>query len=565
MHGTLTRPPESAVSASLPAAPPAGAPETGAPETGADQTGAAQTGAAQTRPAQTGASPVSAELSDGRAGGSSAERSGGGSDRTSGAPPSAGASDAARPAGGWSDPFLNRPSPDSFFPAPPHRNAWTFLRRALPAAVPFVLLTGAFGAGKTMLTLRLVQAIRSREIGPCVHMSTPAQGPGSVLRRVAQAAGLDPDVEPDDPRTLAQRLKQHLTAEPPARRLFVVLEDPQDLDPDDLATLLATVPLVGSGHAPLTMVLIGHTTLPRLLQGARFRSFDARIRKRHHLDDLDAQQTRAYIDFRLTTAAVGEGGGDVAAQLPGFDDGALRRIYELTRGNPREINNICGTSLNQARALGIPRIDRATVDQAARALGRDIATPHQPRSVVVRFPGDHTRRTSVRGCPDYVRTVAQPARESLGADGQTAADATLAATTPSVTIGEAAPKRLRGAGRRRPHPLVRIGMAAIAALLAAGYLAAPYLERAVAPTTRTAAPEALSQAERQEVEALLQRLDFETGPVDGVLDPTTRASVQSYKEMSGLRPADRTVGPDLLRDLRAVAGNLTPPPAEGAR
>ena len=552
MHGTLTRPSESAESTS---------------QSGTSQTGTSQTGTSQTGALQTGGSPVSGELSDGRAGGGSAERSGGASDRMSGMPPSAGASAAAGPAGGWSDPFLNRPSPDSFFPAPPHRNAWTFLRRALPAAVPFVLLTGAFGAGKTMLTLRLVQAIRSREIGPCVHMSTPAQGPGSVLRRVAEAAGLDPDAEPDDPRMLAQRLKQHLTAEPPARRLFVVLEDPQDLDPDDLATLLSAVPLVGAGHAPLTMVLIGHTTLPRLLQRARFRSFDARIRKRHHLDDLDAQQTRAYIDFRLRTASDNNTGGDAAAQLPSFDDGALRRIYELTRGNPREINNICGTSLNQARALGIPRIDRATVDQAARALGRDVATPHQPRSVVVRFPGDHPRRTSIRGCPDYVRTGVQPARDTLGAGEATATAPAIASVSAGST--RAAPTGADGTARRRIRRFTRVGIAAIAALVAAGYLAAPYLkpylERAVATATQTAAPEALSHAERQEVEALLQRLDFETGPVDGVLDPTTRASVQSYKQMSGLQPADRTVGPDLLRDLRAVAGNLTPPPAEGAR
>jgi type II secretory pathway predicted ATPase ExeA len=231
------------------------------------------------------------------------------------------------------DPFMNRPLPDLFFDAQPHRAAWTFLRRSLRRGAPFVLLTGDFGAGKTMLTLRLVRAIRDRGLGPCIYMSTPAQGPVPVLRRAAVEAGLDPADLPADATGLARALHDQLIADPPDQRLFLVLEDPQDLDAEALEQLLEAVPPARDGRCALTVVLVGHGSLTRQLQHARFRRFDARIRARHHLRPMDAQQTRAYVAFRLDQAA--EHGGRSA--LPAFDDTALDRIFELTRGNPREI------------------------------------------------------------------------------------------------------------------------------------------------------------------------------------------------------------------------------------
>jgi type II secretory pathway predicted ATPase ExeA len=267
-----------------------------------------------------------------------------------------------------------------------------------------VLLTGDFGAGKTMLTLRLVRAIRDREIGPCVHMSTPAEGAAAVLRRTAHAAGLDPATLPEDAAGLAASVHAHLSADPPGQRVFLVLEDPQDLEADALEHLLRAVPAASGGRAPLTAVLIGHASLQQLLRRARFRRFDARIRKRHQLAPMDSRQTRAYIAFRMAQGA----GADTPSTLPAFDDAALERVFELTRGNPREINNVCGTSLSQAIWRRKPRIDREMVDEAARALGRPGAGPGHSAPVVVAFPGGSRASRPARGCPDYVRTGQPP-------------------------------------------------------------------------------------------------------------------------------------------------------------
>ena len=456
------------------------------------------------------------------------------------------------------DPFLNRPSPDLFFPAGPHRAAWNFLRQSLRRRVPFVLLTGEFGAGKTMLSLRLVRAIQERELGRCVHMSTPAQRAAAVLRRTAEAAGLDPADLPQDAAGLAQALHARLSDDPPEHRLFMVLEDPQDLDPDALAHLLHAVPTARTGQAALTAVLIGHSSLPQLLQRARFRRVDGRIRKRHHLAAMNAEETRAYIAFRLSQAA----GDDAASCLPAFDDAALHRVFELTRGNPREINNVCGISLNQAVTRQRGTIDRDLVDQAARALGRPVPpVPSGAAPVVVPFPGAASAGGSPRGCPDYVRQAPPRAADPTPAQTQP----THAGPAAGAPVG-ATRSSQPAASSWRHDRRVQAAAAGAALLLAAAYLAAPYLtpERldGAAGTAREAAPAALSPSERREVEALLRNLEFETGPVDGTIDPKTQGAVEAYKRMAGITPADGTVGRDLLADLRAITGS---PPDQNAQ
>ena len=413
------------------------------------------------------------------------------------------------------DPFLNRPLPDLFFVSEPHRAAWTFLRRALRSGTPLILLTGDFGAGKTMLALRLVQAIQERRLGPCIHVSAPPQGAAAVLRRLVEAAGLDPATLPEDPDSLARALHAQLANDAPAQRIFLVLEDAQDMDEETIARLLQAAPGRRDGRAAMTTVLIGHTSLPRLLKRGRLRWFDTRIRKRHHLAPLDPAQTRAYIEFRLARAEETDGG----IPLPRFDTSALDRVFELTRGNPREINNLCGTSLTQALARQLTLIERDTVDAAAHALGGPRPAPGPSAPIAVQFPGRARAGRSVRGCPDYVRPQASTEAPS---PGPSAASSQTLASGQQTGPGQAA---ARDSGSvpspshlpewRRPGPAG--ATAGVLLLLAAAYLSAPYLspdvpgsdpDTASAQTTVDSAdPAELSRTNRRGVTTSQQSLN----------------------------------------------------------
>ncbi len=68
-----------------------------------------------------------------------------------------------------------------------------------------------------------------------------------------------------------------------------------------------------------------------------------------------------------------------------------------------------------------------------------------------------------------------------------------------------------------------------------------------------AAPSATSdEAMIIETKQLLQKLDFNPGPIDGTLDPATVAAIQAYQEMAG-EYVDGQPSEALLEELRAVA------------
>ena len=60
-----------------------------------------------------------------------------------------------------------------------------------------------------------------------------------------------------------------------------------------------------------------------------------------------------------------------------------------------------------------------------------------------------------------------------------------------------------------------------------------------------------------EMKQLLQKLDFQPGPIDGTLDPATVAAIESYQETAGL-PIDGQPSQALLEDLRDVASETRP-------
>ena len=64
-------------------------------------------------------------------------------------------------------------------------------------------------------------------------------------------------------------------------------------------------------------------------------------------------------------------------------------------------------------------------------------------------------------------------------------------------------------------------------------------------------PAHASATELEEIEELLAHLKFDPGPVDGVIDDSTRNATRRYQEFAGL-PVDGQPSEATLVDLRAV-------------
>jgi len=285
------------------------------------------------------------------------------------------------------DPFPNRPSPEVFFDSSVHRGAWSFLRQALRASEPFVLLTGDFGAGKTLLALKLVQAVEQRQLGPCVYVSTPAQGYIEVLRRSYRALGLGEPGDDLDSDRLLERMHAYFENERPVRRLYIILEDPQDLDAETLHKIRLLPNYNVEGRFPVCLIMFAHTSFPRMLRDPRWQALDQRLKLRYHIPGLERGETREYIYFRLLKAQ----GDQHDPFAPYFEDDAIDLIHDLTNGIPREINNLCGMCLTLGGSRRLVALDAPLVREAAQMLGWQQQRDHAAAA------GDAQARSKAKG------------------------------------------------------------------------------------------------------------------------------------------------------------------------
>jgi type II secretory pathway predicted ATPase ExeA len=106
--------------------------------------------------------------------------------------------------------------------------------------------------------------------------------------------------------------------------------------------------------------LLGQPTLRRRLRQGTFTALDQRIAVRYAIAGLDVKETMSYVAHHLALA----GRSDTL-----FSDDATALIHEVSRGLPRQVNNLAVASLIAAFAA-----NKAIVDEsAARAAVAEVS------------------------------------------------------------------------------------------------------------------------------------------------------------------------------------------------
>ena len=103
--------------------------------------------------------------------------------------------------------------------------------------------------------------------------------------------------------------------------------------------------------APFCLLLLGQPTLRRRLRQGMFAALDQRVAVRYAINGLDRAETTSYIAHHLALA----GRSDTL-----FSDDAISLIHEVSRGLPRQVNNLAVAALIAAFAA-----NKAIVDESA--------------------------------------------------------------------------------------------------------------------------------------------------------------------------------------------------------
>jgi type II secretory pathway predicted ATPase ExeA len=138
------------------------------------------------------------------------------------------------------------------------------------------------------------------------------------------------------------------------RDTVLVIDEAQTIEDDAVfEELRLLMNLQTDDRFLVTVMLVGTPELAARMR--RLPHLDQRIGIRARLGPLDGAHTAAYIAHRLRTAGQPN-------QL--FTPAAITRIFEATRGTPREINTVCDMALLLGHVKRAREIDGDTVAEA---------------------------------------------------------------------------------------------------------------------------------------------------------------------------------------------------------
>jgi type II secretory pathway predicted ATPase ExeA len=213
-----------------------------------------------------------------------------------------------------------------------------------------LLLTAEPGLGKSTLLGTFADGLDKARCR-LVYTALCACGPFGLIGQLAARYGIKPK------RSAAQTAQVVLDELAKSdKQEILVLDEAHRLPRESLDELRLLSNLDFDRTPPFTLVLAGQTPLRETLAEPELASLAQRIPLRASLSLLTDRETVDYLDRRLRAAG---------AQATLFRPGAADKVFEKSRGVPREINNVATAALLAAATAGKKHVDVREVEDAA--------------------------------------------------------------------------------------------------------------------------------------------------------------------------------------------------------
>lgn len=262
-------------------------------------------------------------------------------------------------------PFDDTKNPRFFFASGMHAQAlarMTYLVKQ--GSVHFGMLSGEIGAGKTITANVLAQQIDDPDRIVVTIGTSHYDFPHLLAEIIDQIVDGPIDFDTFDERLLIKAFEKvcEQALLKGNHHLVVILDEAQDLGDGILRRLRNLTNLGGIEEYPITFILIGQT---ELIEHVRARpEIDQRIALRFHLGYLTEEEVPAYVKHRLMIAGHPDGST--------FQDDLWDRLFQATRGVPREINRVARLAMDNAFARGVPFVDAQCLNEVVGDLQSQI-------------------------------------------------------------------------------------------------------------------------------------------------------------------------------------------------
>lgn len=226
-------------------------------------------------------------------------------------------------------PFQLTPNPNWFFASKLHKRALAYLQYGLSQGEGFIVITGDVGTGKTTIANQLLSQLNQDEI-IAKQIVTSKLSPDDLIRMIASAFNLvvaeqNKAAYLDAIGSFLKRLNsQH-------RRALLLVDEAQNLPLESIEELRMLSNFMVDGKPLLQSFLLGQNELNAVIQAPDMEQFRQRIIASSNLTPLQAEDTQAYVEYRIRQAGAPE------ALLA---DDCYQRIHAFSRGIPRKINTL---------------------------------------------------------------------------------------------------------------------------------------------------------------------------------------------------------------------------------
>ena len=194
-------------------------------------------------------------------------------------------------------PFQLSPDARFFFPSKEHKRALSFLQYGLGQGDGFIVITGDIGTGKTTLVQTLLADLDPK-VTIVANIVTTQLKEDDLLTLVAFQFGLRPNGP--SKAVLLRDLEQfflHRSRE--NKRVLLIVDEAQNLPPQSVEELRMLSNFQYQGRPLVQVFLLGQEEFRATLLSEGFEQLRQRIIATYHLNPLDAEETRTYIEHRL--------------------------------------------------------------------------------------------------------------------------------------------------------------------------------------------------------------------------------------------------------------------------
>jgi type II secretory pathway predicted ATPase ExeA len=240
-----------------------------------------------------------------------------------------------------------------------------FLQYGLSQQEGFVVVTGEIGAGKTTLIEQMLSTLDPERF-VTARLVTTQLGGFEMLCMIGAAFGVYR--EGMDKATLISVLRRFFDEmRIRQKHPIIIIDEAQSLTLDSIEELRMLSNLSQGSRPPFQGIFLGQPEFRTALSKPELQQLRQRVIASCHLAALNAEDTRRYIEHRLSLVGwIGD---------PCFSNDAFDEIFRRTSGIPRRINTLCSRILLMGFLDESHAVDAAAVARVAQEQLEELGNP----------------------------------------------------------------------------------------------------------------------------------------------------------------------------------------------